>query len=194
MSSTRLPSWPDSQPSSGRVALRAVSDRDIVMAQELTTDPYVPQIGSLPFNASESQARDWVRRQQNRYADGSGFSFTIAASESGEPVGHCGLWLRELDVGRATAGYAIVPSCRGHGFAADALRALTEFGWTIPGLFRIALFIEPSNLGSVRTAERAGYGREGLLSSYQAIGGRRRDMLVYAAIRPHGELRSTGDG
>ncbi|GAA3840009.1 hypothetical protein KACC15558_21350 [Brevibacterium ammoniilyticum] len=88
--------WPDPQPSSGHVALRAVSDCDIVMAQELSTDPYVPQTGSLPFNASESQARDWVRRQQNRYADGSGFSFTIAASESGEPVGHCGLWLRDL--------------------------------------------------------------------------------------------------
>lgn len=194
MSSTRLPAWPDPQPSSGHVALRAVSDRDIVMAQELSTDPYVPQTGSLPFNASESQARDWVRRQQNRYANGSGFSFTIAASESAESVGHCGLWLRELDEGRATAGYAIAPSYRGRGFATEALQALTEFGWTIPGLFRIALFIEPSNLGSVRTAERAGYGREGLLSSYQAIGGRRRDMLVYAAIRPHGELRSTGDG
>ncbi|MDH5147295.1 GNAT family N-acetyltransferase [Brevibacterium casei] len=194
MTPTGLPRWPDPQPSYGHVALRAVSERDIVMAQELSMDPYVPQTGSLPLNATVSQARDWVRRQQNRHAEGSGFSFTIATSETAEPVGHCGLWLRELDEGRATAGYAIAPSCRGHGYAADALRALTDFGWTIPGLFRIALFIEPSNLGSVRTAERAGYGREGVLSSYQTIGGRRRDMLVYAAIRPHGERRSTDEG
>jgi ribosomal-protein-alanine N-acetyltransferase len=35
----------------------------------------------------------------------------------------------------------------------------------------------------VRTAEHAGYEREGLLRSHQEIGGRRVDMLLYAAIR-----------
>jgi ribosomal-protein-alanine N-acetyltransferase len=36
----------------------------------------------------------------------------------------------------------------------------------------------------VRTAERAGYQREGVLRSHLEIGGRRRDMLLYAAVRP----------
>jgi RimJ/RimL family protein N-acetyltransferase len=45
------------------------------------------------------------------------------------------------------------------------------------------LHIEPWNTASVRTAERAGYEREGLLRSYLEIGGQRRDMLVYAAVR-----------
>ncbi len=46
------------------------------------------------------------------------------------------------------------------------------------------LFVEPWNEASVRTAERAGYVREGLLRSHQEIGGRRRDMLLFAAVRP----------
>ncbi|PRB09962.1 GNAT family N-acetyltransferase [Microbacterium sp. MYb62] len=154
------------------------------MARELSTDPYVPLVGSLPAQASNADALAWVRRQQSRHEEGAGFSFTVVDSRAGTSVGHCGLWLTELESGRATAGYAIVESARGHGYAADALTALTLFGWTIPCLFRIALCIEPWNAASLRTAERAGYVREGLMRRHQEIGGRRRDMLLYAAIRP----------
>jgi RimJ/RimL family protein N-acetyltransferase len=154
------------------------------MAQELSTDDYVPTIGTLPPHASEEAALAWVRRQLGRYEDGTGFSFTVADAATDAAVGQCGLWLGELADGRATAGYSIAPSARGRGFAADALTALTAFGWTVPGLFRIALYIEPWNVGSIRTAERAAYAREGLLRSHQAIAGVRRDMLLYAAVRP----------
>jgi RimJ/RimL family protein N-acetyltransferase len=99
-------------------------------------------------------------------------------------VGGAGLWLAELAAGRATAGYSIAPRDRGHGYAADALTALTRFAWTLPDLFRVALYIEPWNAASTRTAERAGYVREGLLRSFQEIGGERRDMLIYAAVKP----------
>lgn len=154
------------------------------MAQELSTDPYVPQVGSLPAHATEDEVLAWVKRQQGRYSERAGFSFTIVEASTDKAVGHCGLWVKELDEGRATAGYAVVPSARRRGLAADALSALTTFGWTVPGLFRIALYIEPWNAGSIRTAERAGYVYEGVLRSHQEIAGRRRDMLLFAAVRP----------
>jgi RimJ/RimL family protein N-acetyltransferase len=56
-------------------------------------------------------------------------------------------------------------------------------GSLYPALDRIELFIEPWNTGSIGTAERAGYQREGLLRSHQEIGGRRRDMLLYACVK-----------
>ena len=88
-----------------------------------------------------------------------------------------GLWLRQLPEGRATVGYAIVSSPRGRGLA------VTAFGWSIPELHRIELHVEPGNTASVRTAEQAGYRREGLLRSHSEIAGRRRDMLLFAAVR-----------
>lgn len=164
--------------------LRPTRENDVAMARELATDAYIPTIGTLPPHADDAQALAWIRRQHGRYDEGSGFSFAVADASDDAAVGQCGLWLRELGEGRATAGYSIAPSARGRGFAADALAALTAFAWTVPGLFRVALYIEPWNEGSVRTAERAGYAREGLLRSHQEIGGVRRDMLLYAAIRP----------
>jgi len=104
----------------GPVVLRQFTVRDVPMARDLSTDPYVPLVGSA----------------------------------------------------------------RGRGLASAALIALTSFGWTIPALHRIELYIEPWNAGSIGTAERAGYEREGLLRSHQEIGGRRRDMLLYASVRP----------
>jgi [ribosomal protein S5]-alanine N-acetyltransferase len=50
-------------------------------------------------------------------------------------------------------------------------------------LHRIELYIEPWNVGSIKTAERARFKREGLLRSHQEIGGHRRDMLLYANVR-----------
>jgi [ribosomal protein S5]-alanine N-acetyltransferase len=183
MASAGLPPWPPGPIAYGPVVLRAFSDLDVPMVREMSTDPYVPQIGSLPANASQQDARDWIDRQRGRLAEGAGFSFAIAEADTDRAVGGIGLWLAGLAQGRATAGYSVVPSARRRGVAAAALTALTGFAWTIPALYRVELYIEPWNTGSVRAAERAGYQREGLLRSHQEIGGRRRDMLLYAVIR-----------
>lgn len=116
-------------------------------------------------------------------ADGFGYSFAIADAQTDVAVGGIGLWLAGLSQGRATAGYSVARSGRGRGVAGAALIALTSFAWSVPVLHRIELYIEPWNVASVRTAERARYQREGLLRSHQEIGGRRRDMLLYAIIR-----------
>jgi RimJ/RimL family protein N-acetyltransferase len=165
------------------VVLRAFVPADLPMARELSTDPYIPTIGTLPAAATEAQAADWIARQRGRWVEGAGFSFAVADAATGRAVGSVGLWLRPLPEGRATAGYAIVPSARGRGLAAAALQAVTAFGWTIPELHRIELYVEPGNTASVRTAEQAGYRREGLLRSHTEIAGRRRDMLLFAAVR-----------
>lgn len=153
------------------------------MVMELSTDPYVPLIGSLPAHAGQQQAQDWIDRQHGRLVDGAGYSFAIAEADTDRAVGDIVLGLAHLAHGRATIGYSVTPSARGRGIAAAALIAVTSFAWSIPGLYRIELYIEPWNVASVRTAERAGYEREGLLRSHQEIGGRRRDMLLYAIIR-----------
>src|SRR5215469_4799114 len=178
-----LPQWPARPPAFGPIVLRKFSAGDVPMVMEMSTDPYIPLIGSLPAGASEEEALAYVQRQRGRWAEGTGFSFAIAEADTDRAVGGIGLWLRPLSEGRATAGYSVAPSERGRGVAGAALTALTSFAWTIPALHRIELYIEPWNLGSIGTAERAGYEREGLLRSRQEIGGRRRDMLLYASIR-----------
>ncbi|GAB3562415.1 GNAT family N-acetyltransferase [Spelaeicoccus albus] len=175
--------WPESAPTSGNISLRRFNDCDIPMVMELSTDDYVPKTGTLPAHATEEQARAWIDRQLSRAEHGKGFSFAIAVEGNPVAVGQVGLWLTGLAQGRASVGYAISPSARGHGTAGRALRLAVKFAWTIPELHRIEALIEPWNAASIRTAESAGFEREGVLRSYREIGGVRRDMAMFAVVR-----------
>ncbi len=187
MTAALLPPWPTWPVTYGPVVLREFSGLDVAMVMEMSTDPYVPLISSLPADASQQEAHAYIDRQRGRLAEGTGFSFAIAEAGADHALGSIGLWLAQLAQGRATAGYFVTPSARGRGIAAAALTALTTFAWTVPGLHRIELHIEPWNTGSIKTAEQAGYQREGLMRGHQEIGGQRRDMLLYAILRddPH---------
>ena len=177
---------PATPPTSGGIVLRPFRDADVGMLRDLATDPYVPLIGSLPLNASEQEALDFIERQHNRLDSGVGYSFCVAERADDIAFGTAGLWIADLAKGRATVGYTVAPFARRRGVAVNALRAVTAFGWTLSGLFRIELYVEPWNVGSLRTAEAVGYVREGLLRSHQPIGGQRADMLLYASLRPGG--------
>jgi ribosomal-protein-alanine N-acetyltransferase len=178
-----LPPWPSAAPASGRVVLRRFEDDDVAMVRELSTDPYVPLIGTLDAHCDDAGARAYIDRQHSRYTDGTGYSFAIADRSSGQALGMIGLWLRDRGNGRAQAGYAVAPSHRGRSVGTDALRALVPFAWSFPELHRLELHIEPLNAGSIAVAERAGFSCEGVLRSHQEIGGRRRDLASYARVR-----------
>lgn len=183
MSSAQLV-MPSTAPTFGGVRLRAFEDRDVDMVMDLSTDSYVPKIGSLPGNASREDALAYIERQISRLDTGAGYSFCVADKDTDVALGTAGLHLAPIAAGRATAGYSVAPRSRGRGVAGQALTALTRFAWSLPELYRIELYIEPWNVASVRTAHVAEYEHDGLLRSHQEIDGKRVDMLLYAAIRP----------
>jgi ribosomal-protein-alanine N-acetyltransferase len=178
-----LPPWPAVEPTHGRVRLRRFDDADIPMVRELSTDPYVPLIGTLPPFCDEAGAMAYIERQRGRHTEGTGFSFVISDASSGHALGMIGLWLRDYAHGRAQAGYAVAPGARRRSAASDALHALSSFAWTLPGLHRLELHVEPWNVASASVARRAGFAYEGLLRGYLEIGGLRRDLESYALIR-----------
>lgn len=179
-----LPSWPATAPTHGSVVLREFADRDTHLGIEMGADPYIPMIGSLPAFPTDQQALEWIHRQRGRLAEGAGFSFVIADRQTDVAIGAIGLWLDQLPAGRAKVGYSVSPGSRGRGVGRSALTAVTTFAWSIPALHRVELYIEPWNTGSRHVAEAAGYQREGLLRSHMELGGIRRDILIYSALRP----------
>lgn len=176
--------WPSDPPRSGDVLLRAFRDEDADAVVSLARDPYIPTIGSIPFQASREEAADWIAAQRRRLQERAGFAFVIADRLSGTCVGFAGLWLRTIETGTATGGYSIVPEHRGRGLATSALRALTSFAWTRPPVRRVELHIEPSNTASRRAALRAGYREGPLLPAGHEIGGEMRDVIAYERTRP----------
>ncbi|MGO9456643.1 MAG: GNAT family N-acetyltransferase [Acidimicrobiales bacterium] len=179
---------PDTLPeiSAGPFLLRSFERRDVPMVVEASADPLIPLISTVPAGGDPEAALAYVERQRRRLADGFGFSFVIADAASGGGVGSIGLWTRDLDLGRASVGYWVVPGTRRRGAASQALRALSTWAIDEVGVARLELYVEPWNIASSRTAESAGYSCEGLLRSWQAVGAVRRDMSVYSFLPSDG--------
>jgi len=95
-----------------------------------------------------------------------------------------GLRLQDRQRGRVTIGYWVASQHRRRGVATEALRIISSWGATLAGVYRLDLCIEPSNEGSRRAAERVGYQNEGLLRSWEWVGGERKDTLMYSPVRP----------
>jgi ribosomal-protein-alanine N-acetyltransferase len=153
---------------------------DLPAVREAATDPYIPLTTTVPADYSRAAAEAYVRRQWGRPATGQA-PFAIARAGDGRAVGHA--TLRTIGPDRAAVGYWVLPSARGAGAAGSALRALTAWGLGELRIARLELYVEPWNAGSRRTAESAGYEREGLLRDWQRMGGELKDMVMYSTLR-----------
>ena len=176
--------WPQTWPAYDGVVLRPFAATDVAMLQDLATDPYVPLIGTLAPRASEAEASEFIRRQHDRLETGVGFSFCVADAGTGAALGTAGLWVSHVpDTGRASVGYTVAPRSRRRGVAVRALTALTGFAWTLAAVRELEAYVEPWNVGSIRTLEAVRFRRQGLRRAHQEIGGRPTDLLHFLLRR-----------
>jgi ribosomal-protein-alanine N-acetyltransferase len=166
----------------GPFRLRPFTLADIDAVREASGDPHIPLITTVPAAYTDDEGRQFIERQWSRAEQRIGYSFAVAEAGPDRAVGQIGLWLKDLDNGRASVGYWVVRSARGRRAAVYALRALALWAFDELLIPRLELNVEPWNTASVLTAERAGFQREGLMRSWQEVGGTRRDMYMYARL------------
>ena len=165
------------------VVLRPYAVSDLAMVRRASADPLIPSISSVPRRYTDDAGRAFIARQHTRDAEGYGYSFVIAPeSEPTAGIGSIGLWLQEIESGRASIGYWLVADARGHGLAAHALRAVVSFAFDALSIPRLHLFVEPWNVASARTAEAAGFTREATLRGWERIDGEQRDADCFALL------------
>ncbi|KAA1399941.1 GNAT family N-acetyltransferase [Aeromicrobium ginsengisoli] len=162
------------------VRLRDFRPEDANLVISASTDPLIPLITTVPTTPDAAGAQAYIARQRTRQPSGVGYAFAIARPPDDVAVGYIGLTFRED--GRASVGYWIGPEHRGHGFAASALSTLAEWAIADLSIPRLELYVERWNEASIRTAEKAGFQREGLMRSWQLVGETRRDMWMYSRI------------
>lgn len=165
------------------VLLRPFAPSDLALVRQASADPYIPSITSVPRLFTEEAGHAFLERQRARDAEGDGYSFVIApADEPTIGVGSIGLWLQEIESGRASIGYWLVAAARGQGLAAHALRAIVSFAFGTLSIPRLHLFVEPWNVASARTAEAAGFEREATLRGWERIEESQHDADCYALL------------
>lgn len=172
----------------GRYTLRRWELSDLLVVREAAGDPLIPLITTVPTAWTDAEGVAYVERQWGRPATGA-YPFAVTRTADDVAIGYAGLRVIGGDGGRpegadrASVGYWVAASGRGAGAAGAALRAITDWGLRELRIARLELYVEPWNTGSLRTAEGAGYVREGLLQDWERVGGELKDMFMYAALR-----------
>jgi RimJ/RimL family protein N-acetyltransferase len=155
----------------------------------LVQDEDVRTYTRVPTTPPAGFAGDWIARYEEGWGNGSRAGFAIETHE-GEFLG-LGLFVRIEQKGQqGEIGYVVGRAARGRGVATRALRLLTDWGFSQLRLKRIELWIDVSNSGSERVAERAGYVPEGVLRSCWFKEEIRRDFGIWSTLADEQPLSS----
>lgn len=109
----------------------------------------------------------------------------ICDSASDEPLGS--VYIRDIDRHHNKAEYGIFigePDARGRGVGTAAAKLMLRYCFEEEGLHRVYLRAFSDNIQAVKSYEKAGFVREGLLRDDVCIEGQYRDIVWMAAIRP----------
>jgi [ribosomal protein S5]-alanine N-acetyltransferase len=98
-------------------------------------------------------------------------------------IGTCGLFSWNRNWRKCTVGYELHPRARGFGYIHEALRTVLPWGLRHMELNRVEALIHPSNAASLRSAEKLGFKREGLLRQVGYWSNQHHDMYQYSLLR-----------
>ena len=162
---------------SERLYLRSIERDDLQRCQDWMNDEELTSTLAQRFPVSLAREADWVERA-TRGQDPSELNFAICLAQGDRHIGNCGLLAIDRDNRTATLGIFIgVRDCRGQGFGEEAVRALCRFAFGEMSLRKIRLDVQVANTAAVKTYERVGFRREGVLRQEVFRQGRPLDIL-----------------
>ena len=150
----------DSIISTGRLILRKFTNDDFADLCEMLYDPDVMYAWEHTF--SETQARELLERQFERYEEtGVGFWAAIE-KETGEMVGQIGLIWADINGEKVLELAYMLKKIHWHkGFAVEGGKACLNYAFSKMGVDKIYAPIRPENAASVKVAEKLGANADG---------------------------------
>jgi [ribosomal protein S5]-alanine N-acetyltransferase len=162
-----------------RVWLRPLEERDLPAYVAGINDTEVGGLAGYKAPMSLEQARGWLEFVNEKAKKGEGFFFAVCELGDDRFVGTT--WLKEVDHWHGSAELAIYMDHEhiGAGFGTDAQRALLTFAFNSIGLNRVWLTVYASNTRAIRSYEKLGFKREGLMrQSWRGLGGLEDSVLM----------------
>ena len=160
-----------------RLYLRSIERDDLQRCQDWMNDEELTSTLAQRFPVSLAREADWVERA-TRGQDASELHFAICLAQGDRHVGNCGLAAIDRDNRTATLGIFIgEKDCRGQGFGEEAVRALCRFAFGEMSLRKIRLDVQVANASAIKTYERVGFRKEGVLRQEVFRKGRALDVL-----------------
>jgi [ribosomal protein S5]-alanine N-acetyltransferase len=101
----------------------------------------------------------WIQHCQQDYYEAKGYGpFAVIERSARRLIGYCGLFYFSEVNGQPEIelGYRLARSAWGRGYATEAAIAVRDYAFTTLGIKRLVSIIDPSNIASIRVAEKLG--------------------------------------
>ncbi len=166
-----------------RLLLRQFVESDAAEANLYEADPAVARFATQGVRSlADSLAYIEGLRAEAQAQTRRVFEFAIVQQRDRRLIGRCGMRLSDVEQSEAMLWYVLAREAWGNGYAAEAARAVIEFGFEDLRLHRIFVDIDPRNSASLRVAEKVGLRREGHFLETTWAKGEWTDSVVFALL------------
>lgn len=141
------------------------------------------------FEFSESRSREetaaYIRKLLGRSEKSTGHYWMIRHKMNGKVIGTFGVLDIDFRKGTGEIGYGLSPLYWRKGYFQEALDLVLRHLFTHAGFHRVWAKTQHDNAASIRSLERAGFKREGILRDFYLSerDGSRHDAVVLAMLR-----------
>ncbi|MFF4585147.1 GNAT family N-acetyltransferase [Streptomyces sp. NPDC001388] len=165
-----------------KVGLRARHEDDIPILQAGLHDDVVTQsrAAGRPWRPIAPGAKDSPFAVDDK--DHQHVPFSVVELDGGTLVGTATLWNIDNHNRSAHIGLGLLPSSRGKGYGADVVAVLCHYGFVVRGLQRLQIETLSDNAAMLRSAERNGFVREGVLRSSSWVMGEFLDEVLLGLL------------
>jgi len=129
------------------------------------------------------ETRDFVRRCISAWEDGSAYPWIITRKEDGRLIGMIESRIAGFSL---NLGYTLARAYWGRGYMPEAARAVTDWGLSQQGIFRVWALCDVENSASARVMEKIGMRREGILRRciiHPNVSDDPRDVYCYSIVK-----------
>jgi RimJ/RimL family protein N-acetyltransferase len=179
---------PPARIETARLVLRCWDPRDAPLlkdAVDASLDhlrPWMPWVQGEPTSLGEKV--ELLRRFRGLFDVGQDFPYGVFEADERRVLGGTGLHTR-VGEDAFEIGYWIHAGHVGQGLATEVVAALTKVAFTVSGVDRVEIHVDPANEVSCRIPRRLGYVEEGRLRRRLPAfgpGQARRDMVVFSLL------------
>jgi RimJ/RimL family protein N-acetyltransferase len=178
-----LPDLPGGELTDGVVTLRPLAEDDAGFYAELHAVRDVIETSVPPEPPTPAEIRRRCGSAAAHWLAGTRADLVIVDTATGTPTGGMGLFYQEPPTGQAMIGYSQLPAWRGRGYTTRAAQLLSLWVFAETNIARLIAGTMPTNKGSQRVLEKAGFQREAYLRSrLPGADGRRIDDIQYVLL------------
>jgi RimJ/RimL family protein N-acetyltransferase len=188
-----LPDLPGGELTDGVVTLLPLTSDYLKFYTELHEQPDVIATSVPPARRSDEEMQRRCARAEAGWVNGDRMDLIVADTATGEPAGEIALFYQEPSLQQAMIGYSMMPAWRGRGYMTRAAQLVALWAFAETGIARIVAGALPTNVGSQRVLEKAGFAREAYMRSrLPAPDGKRSDDVQFVLL-PEDVVRQAVD-